>query len=664
MANEALGFAVALWLAAAISALVVRSAGVPRLLLVTGCVAAGAGAILAMPNGTAAVHLPVGIGGQGMDFLLTPSAAWLLFFGLIGAMLATLLGTPSSQGKVAWCFGAASSLIGALGVFGLQDGIGFLVAWELMSLGGAWMILSERLAPDTGRPVLFMLSLLEFGSVALMLAILLLAGSAQSFAFADFAKAGAALTPAVQFAVGFLLLIGFGAKIGLLPFYEWFPQTYGAASGASGVLLSGVILNAAFFGLARGLTGWMPLGGGTVLSILSALVVAVAVITSILTALYAFQQEDWRALLGFSSAENGAIAVALLGCSLVFARDNLTELAGLAWIVALMHLAAHALAKGGMFLTADGVFSISKTYEIRQSGILRNGAWLYGLGAIFAGMSLAALPPQAGFVSEWYLFQTVFLGFHLSTLGERLLLVIAGAGFAVTVAIALATFVKVLGIGLLGRGSRDDRSVDFWRAAVVGALGFAVLLLAVGMPMWLSGLDAAAPSGYADVAGKMRDGWVLVPLTSSFAFTSPGKLVIAMPLLALLPVLLLLLSRHGKAREVPVWYGGKEQDPVRAATTALSFSNALRTFYSFVYRPTAETTREQSGDSGGYPYFVRRLIFSHDVAPLFGASLFKPVERIVVGAAIRLRALQSGHLNFYLTIIGLLLVVVLALSLL
>ena len=43
-------------------------------------------------------------------------------------------------------------LVGAVGVLGLQDGIGLLVAWELMSLGGAWMILSERLAPIPRGP--------------------------------------------------------------------------------------------------------------------------------------------------------------------------------------------------------------------------------------------------------------------------------------------------------------------------------------------------------------------------------------------------------------------------------------------------------------------------------------------------------------------------------
>jgi hypothetical protein len=86
----------------------------------------------------------------------------------------------------------------------------------------------------------------------------------------------------------------------------------------------------------------------------------------------------------------------------------------------------------------------------------------------------------------------------------------------------------------------------------------------------------------------------------------------------------------------------------------------MRTFYSFVYRPTEEIESEAHGPE----YFVHRLRFSHDVAPIFGPYLFAPVTRTVYYLAIKLRALQSGHLNFYLALIGGLLVIILALTLL
>jgi hydrogenase-4 component B len=661
MSTDALLIAALLWVGAAIAA-VARWAALSRILLASGALAGIVGAATAMSGGSTPAWLPLGLNGSA--FALAPPAAWLMLFGLVPAFFAVLLATPAKSGRSGWCFGAAASLLGALGVFGVQDAIVWLIAWEMMSLGGAAMLLSERLAPETGRPTLFMLGLLEVGSVALILAMLLLATGTGSFSFEDFARAGPSLTDGVQAWIAVLLLVGFGAKLGLLPFYEWFPQAYGSGSGATGALMSGVVLNAAFFGLARGLSGWLTVANGHALAPVYAVVVGIAVVSAILTVLYSFQQDEWRCLLSFSSAENASLAVALLGASLMFGRSGLPDLAGLAWIAALLHLAGHALAKGGLFLAADGIFGATASYAIRQQGLLRRAAWPLGLGAVLAAASLAAMPPQAGFVSEWYLFQTMFQGFHLPALADRLLLVVAGAGLALTVAIALATMVKVIGIGLLGSSSAAKPRIGLPHSISVGILGLCVTVLAAGLPVWLDGLRAAAPNYATQVAGTLRDGWLLVPLTAKFAFISPSKLVISMPLLALLPVLLLTISHGWRLRRAPVWFGGKPQQAGEVATTALTFSNALREFYSFVYRPRSRTEHELAEESQGYRYFITRLEFSHEVAPVFGPLLFRPIERLTIGAATRLRGLQSGHLNLYLAIIALLLVIAMTVPLL
>jgi formate hydrogenlyase subunit 3/multisubunit Na+/H+ antiporter MnhD subunit len=466
------------------------------------------------------------------------------------------------------------------------------------------------------------------------------------------------MTPAIEIGVGVLILIGFGAKLGLLPFYEWFPGAYGAGSGASGTILSGAVLNAAFFGLSRGMMEWLPPASDDGFPLLAVIVVVVGTVSAILTILYAFQEDDWRRLLSFSSAENASISVTALGAAMLFRNYHLHELAGLAWTVSLLHLAAHALAKGSLFLTADGLRSATGSYAITTSG--SGKYWLFGIGALFSAMSLAAMPPMAGFVSEWFVFQTVFQGFHLPNLAGRLVLALAGAGLALTAAIAFATFVKVLGIGVLGRDGLHRPSIPRAYSGAVGALGIAVLALGAGMPIWLGALNATTTLHFGTpVSHHMHEGPLLVPLTSTFAFISPSLLVVVMPLLSLLPIVFILASRRYRIRRSPVWYGGLSPDPKRAATTALTFSNAMRTFYSFVYRPTADTERD--ADAGGY--FVKKLVFEHDVAPIFGPLLFQPVVRFVNNASAKLRLLQSGHLNFYLSLIGLLLVLVLGLTL-
>jgi hydrogenase-4 component B len=657
--NDLLAAALLAWLAAAVIALTGRALGLSRALLALGGLFGIAAAVAALPHGGAVVGLPTRLAGEPVSFRLAPEAAWLMGFGLAPAILACWLATPARDGCAGWLFGAAMSLIGALGVFGLRDGASFLIAWEIMSLGGAVMLLSERLSAPDGRSVLFMLALLEVGAVALVIAILLLAWGAHGLAFDLFAQAGPALSHAAQVLVGVLLVIGFGAKLGLLPFYEWFPGAYGSGSGASGALLSGVVLNAAFFGLGRGLLDWLPGPALVDASGLGIFVVAVGVLSAILSVLYAFQQEDWRALLSFSSAENASIAVVALGAALMFRSDNLPDLASLAWVVALLHLAGHALAKGGLFLASDGVYRATGEYTIVHTDLLRRSSVLFGIGALFAAMSLAAMPPQAGFVSEWYVFQTVFQGFHLSSLGTRLVLVFAGAGLALTAAVAFATFVKVIGIGLLGRAVRSSGALSPSGTGAVAILGFGVLALAVGMPFWLPSLGVGVADRFgAQAVQDMHPGLLLVPLTAKFAFISPSLLVIVMPLLAVFPLGLLWISRRYRVRLAPVWYGGRDHDPRRASTTALTFSNALRVFYSFVYRPRDLTERETNGHSRDY--FVRRLVFAHEVAPIFGPYLFAPAVAIVRFVADRLRLFQSGSLNFYLAVIGALLIIILA----
>ncbi|WP_027796235.1 proton-conducting transporter transmembrane domain-containing protein [Paraburkholderia acidipaludis] len=662
-ANLLLGLAAVLWALAALVSPLRAAHGVARGLLGTGCVLAVIACLVALPDGTAAAPLPIVLAAQPVGFAVEPAGLWLLGFGLVPAALACWLGSPLAGASGRWSAGAAFSLLGALGVVGLQDGMSLLVAWETMSLGGALMLAGERADEREGRPVMLMLALLEVGAVALVFAVVVLDRAAGGIGFDRFVTNAPGAAGVVSWFAGLALLIGFGAKLGLMPFYEWFPRAYSCGSGATGTLFSGVVLNAAYFALSRGWNSWLDVSvqSGTAFG-LGVIAIAAGVASAILAVLFAFQQDEWRSLLSYSSAENASVAVVMLGATLLFRAGHLGDLAGLAWTVALLHLAGHALAKGALFLTADGIHAACGSYDIVPRGWLRRSGFLLGLGAVFAVMSLASVPPQAGFVSEWYVFQSVFQGFHLASFIGRLVLVLAGAGLALAAAVALATFVKVFGLGLLGLPGIDvTPPVPRASAVSVGILGLCVLAVAVGAPLWLNALASGAQTLFhANSPQAMVSGWLLVPLTNKFAFISPTKLVIVMPLLAILPLALLWLTKRHAIRRAPVWFGGMTESGHDAATTALTFSNAMRTFYSFIYQPTVSTTREHEQRE----YFVKRLVFAAGVTDLFERHLFDPLVRIVTACAERLRALQSGNLNFYLALIGGLLVAILFLTLL
>jgi formate hydrogenlyase subunit 3/multisubunit Na+/H+ antiporter MnhD subunit len=659
--NDLLFAMAVLWALSFVAALLDRSAKLARIGIMAGCVCGIVACVASIGEPVPASSFGFRLSDTLVGFQLGAGGDWLLLFGLLPALFATGLNTTASSKPANryWLAGLAMTLLGALGVFGLQDSMSFLIAWEVMSVGGAVMILGEAISTHTGSSMLFMLSLLEVGAVAILLVLLLLGHHTGSCTFTTFASPGLISTSGTLIA-GLLLLFGFGAKLGVLPFYEWFPAAYGSGSGATGAIFSGIVLNAAFYGLARGILEWLPRAGVWTTAVAIVLIIA-GVLTAILAIFNAFQEEDWRRMLSLSSAENAGVAVAVLGTSLLFAANGMPGPAGLAWIVCLLHLAAHSLAKSTLFLTADGVYSANESYLIRQTGLLRNTSVIFGVGALFATMSLAAMPPQSGFVSEWYIFQTLFQGMYVKIIAARLTIALAAAGLALVVAVALATFAKLFGIGLLGDGHTEPLRLSPGRCGSIFFLGLCVLGLAVGMPWWIQTLGHASQSLFGvNAAVNMKDGWLLVPLSGKFAFISPTKMIIAGPLLALLPVALFLIGRRRfSLRREPVWSGGRREDARRIATTSLAFSNALRTIYGFIYGPTHNLEREY--DHG--PYFVTRLIFNQEVAPIFGPYLFSPLTRFVQTLARKISILQSGYLNFYNALIGMLLVLILGLAL-
>ena len=652
MELDLLGVAALLWIAAAIIGVATERPVLGRMLLALGITVALIGLMVAVFHPEPKTETLFLSADLAVGFRLNPAAVWLLAWGLVPALMAVIIG-PTGRHPGAWTTGAALSLLGAMGVAGLQDAVSFLIAWEVMSLGGAIMLLADRLSPilRNGRAVFFMLALLEVGAVALLAAILIVGSSHPEFstwpgAFADDG-------PFAIFLAGLLFLVGFGAKLGILPFYEWYPNAYGSGSGASGALLSGVVLNVAWLALARAVLRWMPYFSG--LTAFGEVVVISGTLTAILAILYAFQQEDWRRLLAFSSAENAGLAVVALGAAVLFRSEHLTLLAGFAFTVGLLQLGGHSLAKGALMLTADHVYEARGHYQIAQSRLLAMSPWTIGIGALCAAMSLVALPPQAGFVSEWYLFQTIFQDFQLHGIGARLALAFGGAGLALTAAIALATLTKVFGVGLLGKNGTGLAPRDRGRKLAILALGLAVLGYAVGMPWWLGALATGHSDGMQSVAHLMVRGVILVPLTPSFAFISPTLLILVGPLLALLPLGLLAWGLRSGHKRAPVWAHGLRTLPASSATTALAYSNALRQFYDFVYRSRTVTERRTEKR----PYFIKALRFEYSQSPLFGPALFEPVTRFVRTLASRISVLQMGSMNAYIAYIGVVLLLIL-----
>src|SRR6185437_7158099 len=82
-------------------------------------------------------------------------------------------------------------------------------------------------------------------------------------------------------------------------------------------------------------------------------------------------------------------------------------------------------------------------------------ATLFLVGAL----AIAGLPPLNGFVSEWALFQTLVRGGGRGPAVLGLTMPVAVGALALTAGLAAATFVKVIGTGLLAR-PRSPEAAD------------------------------------------------------------------------------------------------------------------------------------------------------------------------------------------------------------
>ncbi len=84
---------------------------------------------------------------------------------------------------------------------------------------------------------------------------------------------------------------------------------------------------------------------------------------------------------------------------------------------------------------------------MKASTLARRTAFGFGV----ATLTLAAIPPLGGFVSEWLTFEALLQGFRLDSTVARLVMSLAAAVLALTAGLALLAFAKVFGTVFLGR---------------------------------------------------------------------------------------------------------------------------------------------------------------------------------------------------------------------
>lgn len=534
----------------------------------------------------------------------------------------------------------------------------FLMLWELMALVSYLLVVFDHQNPRVRRAGFVYIVMTHVGTAFILVAFLIFFRYTGSFSFADFAKAAAHLPPLMRDLAFIFALIGFGTKAGIVPLHIWLPLAHPAAPSHVSALMSGVMIKTAVYALMRLLLDIMgagPLWWGL-------LVLLIGAASALLGILYALMQNNLKQLLAFSSVENIGIIFLGLGVALVSVSFGRPGLAALGAVAALYHLMNHGVFKSLLFLSAGSVLQAAHTADMEKlGGLLKRMPWT-GFFFLIGAVSISALPPFNGLVSEWLTFQSLLqLGFHTPAGLVRILAPVGGAALALTGALAAAGFVKAFGITFLAQ-PRSPRILQAREAAVpmrlgMGLLALAALLLGVFPALFIRLLDPAVLvlTGKA-LAGRASSWAWLAPAPLNYGFAGFSPYVIALLLLGLIPLPFLaawLAGGRARRRVVETWNCGVTLEPVMEYTGA-SFSKPFRIIFRKVFRPS----REIQASYDASPYFARRITYHGEIQPLF-EGLYRPEMALLMRIAERIRQVQTGSVQTYLTYIFVALVVLL-----
>jgi hydrogenase-4 component F len=184
-----------------------------------------------------------------------------------------------------------------------------------------------------------------------------------------------------------LAVLGYGTKMGLVPVHTWLPDAHSEAPTPISALLSGSLLAVSFYAILRFYQVTVRAVGP---AFPRNVLLAFGLASLALAALSLASQRDLKRLFAYSSVEH----MGILAIGMSFA-------APIAVVGVLLHVLAHAAAKGTAFF---GAGSVVRKFGTKDMDRIRGGIgalpWS-GPMLVLAVLALCALPPFGIFRSEF-----------------------------------------------------------------------------------------------------------------------------------------------------------------------------------------------------------------------------------------------------------------------
>ena len=518
---------------------------------------------------------------------------------LINPLSGLLLVAINILALVAWIYGLAyfdeykGMGLGAIGFFmnlfvasmnmvlTVDNAFWFLVFFELMSLTSYFLVIVEQ-KPQSIKGGFLYFIMAHVGFFMIMLSYLIMAANTGSFEFATFRATQ--FSPAIASLCFILAFCGFGCKAGMFPFHSWLPQAHPAAPSNVSALMSGGMIKIGIFGIVK--VGLDLLGSCEVQLWWGLVILVIGALSSVLGVAYALGEHDIKKLLAYHSVEN--IGIILLGIAIGYMGMALNQpvIAVLGIMAGLYHVLNHAMFKGLLFLGAGSVLYTTGSRNMEIMGGLARVMPATAMCFLIGSLAISAIPPLNGFVSEWFIYQSMFSVAITGDIIVRFFAAFAAVSLAITGALAVTCFVKAYGVTFLGapRSEAAANAKEVPASMRIGMIILAVMCvcLGIGAP-WVAPVMqniAAATTGQAAIA-----------VASGLDIANPAiGSVVSTPMLAILLIACVLVpvaarslfSKGGVASDRDPWACGYALDP-EMPVVATTFAAEVKMFLKPIY---------------------------------------------------------------------------------
>jgi NAD(P)H-quinone oxidoreductase subunit 4 len=274
-----------------------------------------------------------------------------------------------------------------------------------------------------------------------------------------------ALPLSQQFLLLGALLLGFGIKMPLFPFHTWLPDAHVEASTPISVLLAGVLLKLATYGILRFCVGLFP----DAWQVAAPWLAGWAIVSVLYGALMAIAQKDMKKMVAYSSVSH-------MGYILLAAAANTP----LSFSAAMIQMVSHGLISAALFLSVGVVYKKAGTRDITVlEGLLNpeRGMPVIGSLMILGVMASAGIPGMVGFVAEFLIFRSTFPVFPIPTL-----LCMIGTGLT---AVYYLLLINKAFFGRLSPQVQDLEAVT-WRERYPAMILTGAIILFGFVPGWIT----------------------------------------------------------------------------------------------------------------------------------------------------------------------------------